>query len=308
MHAWESIQKTLEIIENRIGDDIQIEELADAAALSQFYYQRLFVRLVKKPVREYIKLRRLARACEALRNSNNKILDVAVEYGFGSHEAFSRAFKDAYSMTPTQYRQSDVWLNNFDKPDLLLNYTMIDIGVPLISDGLVLEMSRRTLERPVVFMGLQGYVSIGGKFPVGETTGVDEPGVIWQRFHQVKQHIPRVPNGREIGASHMGDAPSGCFCYFAGAEIDSKDSAAIAENFRIWTLPANDYLICGFEAENFEELVTVALNKAIKYMGLWQSKHNLKHEDFGAEIYFNVPDEADAAYMEMWALWAQEGK
>jgi len=305
MHAWESIQKTLDIIEGRIGDEIQIEELADAAALSQFYYQRLFARLVKKPVREYVKLRRLARASEALRNSNDKILDIAIEYGFGSHETFSRAFKDAYGMTPTQYREGDVWLNNFNKPDLLLNYTMIDIGVPLISDGLVLEMSKRTLERPVTFMGLQDYVSIGGQFPIGEATGVNEPGVIWQRFHQVKQHIPRIPGSREIGIAFMGDAPSGCFSYFAGAEVDG---GATAGDFHTWTLPVNDYLICGFEAESFEELVTVALNKAIKYTGLWQSKHNLRHEEFGAEVYYDVPDGADAAYMEMWTLWSEEGK
>ena len=68
MHAWEFIQKTLNYIEEHISEDIQIEELADIAGLSLFYYQRLFTRLVKKPVREYIKLRRLARACEVLRD------------------------------------------------------------------------------------------------------------------------------------------------------------------------------------------------------------------------------------------------
>ena len=67
MHAWESIQKTLNYIEEHIGEEIQIEELADLVGLSLFYYQRLFARLVKKPVREYVKLRRLARACESLR-------------------------------------------------------------------------------------------------------------------------------------------------------------------------------------------------------------------------------------------------
>ena len=51
MHAWESIQKTLNYIEEHIGEEIQIEELADLAGLSLFYYQRLFARLVKKPVR-----------------------------------------------------------------------------------------------------------------------------------------------------------------------------------------------------------------------------------------------------------------
>jgi len=61
----------LDYIEANIGDKIQIEMLTDIASLSMFYYQRLFTRLVKKPVREYVKLRRLARSCKSLENKNN---------------------------------------------------------------------------------------------------------------------------------------------------------------------------------------------------------------------------------------------
>lgn len=66
MHAWEQIQKTIEFIEDHLSEEISIETLAKTALLSPFYYQRLFSRLVKKPVAEYIKLRRMARATEAL--------------------------------------------------------------------------------------------------------------------------------------------------------------------------------------------------------------------------------------------------
>ena len=100
MHAWEAIQKTLDYIEDHIGEDISIEELAKLAALSQFYYQRLFSRLVNEPVREYIKLRRLARAVEVLQNKQKRIIDIALDYGFGSHETFTRAFKETYGITP----------------------------------------------------------------------------------------------------------------------------------------------------------------------------------------------------------------
>ena len=302
MHAWEAIQKTLEIIEVRINEDISTEELADAAALSFFYYQRLFSRLVKKSVQEYIKLRRFARACESLKNMDSRIIDTAVDYGFGSHEAFTRAFKAAYGITPTQYRKSDVRLNNFDKPDLMLNYTMIDLGVPLISDGLVLEINRKTLERPVNFLGVQDFVHIGGHFPSGEATGVNEPGEIWRRFGEVESKIPMKPNGRKIGVAHHGEAPKGTFAYFVGAEVETKTKA---DNLQAWALPKGDYLICGFEAESFEELVSVALNKAFKYIGIWQGKNNLKREGFGAEIYFNEQKEDGVFYMEIWAPWLE---
>ena len=156
MHAWEAIQKTLEHIEERISEDFKIEELADIAALSPFYYQRLFSRLVKKPVREYIKLRRLACAAEMLNSTQNRIIDIAAETGFGSHEVFTRAFKENYGITPSEYRNNKTKLIHFQKPDLLLGYIMIDEGVPLISDGMVLEINRKTLKNPINFIGVQG--------------------------------------------------------------------------------------------------------------------------------------------------------
>lgn len=295
MHAWEAIQKTLDNIEDHIGEDITIEELSETAALSVFYYQRLFSRLVKKPVREYIKLRRLARASEVLTDKNSRILDIALDYGFGSHETFTRAFKEAYGMTPEQYRENPVFLNQFDKPDLLLGYILIDEGVPLLSEGLVLEMNRKILSEPIDFMGFVGYVPIAGQFPVGEATGMDMPGEIWRRFHQEKGKIRRLPGARELGVAYIGDAPEGSFSYFAGAEVE----AGTADDcFKTWQLPVREYIVCGFEAENFHELTTVALNKAIKYSGLWLQKHSLTTDMFAPELYYGSTPES--TYMEFW--------
>ena len=295
MHAWEAIQKTLDHIEEHIGTDITIEDLADTAALSTFYYQRLFSRLVKKPVREYIKLRRLARATDDLGDKNRRILDIALDYGFGSHETFTRAFKEAYGLTPEQYREHPVFLNQFVKPDLLLGYVLIDEGVPLISDGLVLEMNRKTLNEPVTFMGLIGYFPIPGQFPVGESTGIDGPGELWKRFHQEKSRIHCKPGGHELGVAYTGDAPEGSFTYFTGTEVE----AGVSDDFfKTWQLPAREYIVCSFEAENFHELTTVALDKAIRYSGLWLQKHNVTTDMFAPELYYGSTPES--TYMEFW--------
>ncbi|MCL2702641.1 MAG: AraC family transcriptional regulator [Defluviitaleaceae bacterium] len=295
MHAWESIQKTLDYIEDNIKAEISIEELADIAALSLFYYQRLFARLVKKPVREYIKLRRLARAGKSLEDKNRRVLDIALEYGFNCHETFTRAFKDAYGFSPSEYRDNPVPLNNFNKPDLLLGYVMIDEGVPLISEGIVLEINRRVLEEPIDFLGIVGHINIDGQIPAGEVTGVDEPGAVWTRFHGEKHRINRKPEGREFGMSFMGDAPEGCFSYFAGAEVEP---GADHGGFHPWRLPAREYIVCGFEAEDFEKLVTDTLYKAMNYSYAWIEKHGLEIDFFSAEFYYKNP--ADTAYMELW--------
>ena len=308
MHAWESIQKTVDYIENNIGDEIHLEKLAEVANLSYFYFHRLFARLVKRPVQEYIKLRRLARAVESVRDTDKKILDIAVEFGFNSHETFTRAFKDAYGFTPTEYRDKPVLLNSFNKPDLLLGYVTVDEGVPLVSDGMVLEMNRRTLDEPIHFVGIRDFVRMDWYRPDGKVTGVDDPGMTWARFHEIKHNIEGVQGGRELGVSY-GGAPEGHFSYFAGKEALLETPENTHGDFVPWTLHAAKYVVCGFEAEDFEQLVTNAIYKAGEFAMTWMKKHNITCQHFLPEMYF--PHKTDVTYMEMWypiSKESQEGK
>jgi len=177
MHAWESIQKVLDYIEDNLAQSHSSEELSRIAALSPFYFQRLFTRLVKRPVNEYIKMRRLAKVCEILEDKSRRILDIAAEHGFNSHEHFTKTFKSAFGITPEEYRNNPVRLNQIAKPDLLLAYTMIDENVPLITDSIILEISRKTIDVPELYIGFSAPVSISDQIPLGETTGIDVPGL-----------------------------------------------------------------------------------------------------------------------------------
>jgi len=300
MHAWEAIQKTLNYIEEHIDEEIQVEELAEVAVLSLFYYQRLFARLVKKPVREYIKLRRLARACDTLSNKEKRIVDVAIEYGFGSHETFTRAFKSTYGITPAQYRDKPVRLSNFDKPDLLLNYIMIDEGVPLISEGLVLEMNRKKVEHPIDFLGVSDYIPFRRGKMMGERPGVDMADKVWHKFFHILDDIPRLSDGCCIGVCYHGGAPEDHTTYFVGAEVE-QDRESV--HFTKWRLPVREYVVCGFEAENFGQLTGTALGKAMKYTRFWLRNHQLIADGFFPEIYYQTPP--DAAYMELWIPFRQ---
>ena len=301
MHAWEAIQKTLNHIEEHLDEEIQIEELAAIASLSLFYFQRLFTRLVKKPVREYIKLRRLSRACVTLQDKENRIIDIAVKHGFGGRETFTRAFKETYGLTPAQYRDKPRSLNHFDKPDLLFNYVMIDEGVPLIHEGLVLEYNRKTLDEPISFLGVKDYWSFTPGKMLGERPGISEPGEIWDRFFSIVKDIPRKPDpgGRNIGVSYHGDAPEGYSTYFAGAEVEpgTEDS-----RFTSWQLPAKEYIVCSYEAEDFEQLMA-SMGKMHKFTRLWLKNHGLTADGFFPDIYY--PYSQEYAYMEMWIPFRQ---
>lgn len=297
MHAWEQIQVTLDYIEDRLAEEIKIEELARLAALSQFYYQRLFSRLVKRPVNDYIKLRRLAGASEALKNKSVRILDVALDFGFSSHETFTRSFKEAFGMTPEEYRSNPVRLNSFVKPQLMLNYTLIDENVPLIADGIIIEITRRRLTSPQYFIGLTTEEPAAG-IPGGGVTGVDTLGKLWDSFHEGKTRIQGLKDGEdELGVAYPG-TKEGYYRYFAGAETE-QDKAD--DGYSTWELPQGEYIVCAFEAENFEHLIMDAVYKADRYLfETWLPSHKLTCQPFAAERYASHSPETTG--MEVWVM------
>lgn len=296
MHAWEQIQQTIEYIEGHLDEEINIEHLAKLASLSPFYYQRLFSRLVKKPVAEYVKLRRMAKATEALLQKDQRILDVALALGFSSHEHFSRTFKDTFAMTPEEYRKNPRTMNRMTKPELQLQYTLVDEGVPLITEGIVLEVSRRQLIQPIHFIGLEKKMPVQFVDGLGTESGIDPLDTLWRNFHHKKRSELGInDDAEEIGVAYPCD-DSGYFNYFAGTKAGTEVSH---NGYKSWELPSGEYVVCTFEAENFEALVMDALYKAQQYLyGTWLQRHMLQTEAFCAERYASYTPETTG--MEIW--------
>lgn len=295
MHAWEAIQNSLDYIEDNLPDDITIETLAGVAALSPYYFQRLFRRLVKRPANEYVKLRRLAKSAEALKSKEQLIMHVAFDYGFSDHANFTRAFKEAYGITPEEYRNNPIILNQFVKPDLRLKYLSVEEDAPLVADGIVVEVTRRRLDDPRAFLGIAGEVP-DTELTRGRTTGIATIGLIWNEFHLKKNDIVNLlPEGNEIGVLYPGTAREGCCTYLAGAEALDNGNA---NGYASYSLPCGDYIVCCFEAENFAELIGSAVYKASSFMNTWVKKHRLTCGNFVAEMYYGTKPEAN--YMELW--------
>lgn len=113
MYQWhKNIQKAIEDIDACIRqqkeDALALQCLAGKWGYSPFYFSRKFREVSGMPFREYLRARRLAFALKELRDSQAGILDISLKYGFSSHEAFSRAFKKAYGITPSAYRRHPV--------------------------------------------------------------------------------------------------------------------------------------------------------------------------------------------------------
>ena len=110
MYEW---HKQIQIIVDQIDECIRhhhdealtLRFLSRKLGYSEFHTTRKFKEISGMQFRDYLRLRRLAFALKEVRDSEKSILDIAFDYGFSSHEAFTRAFKGAYDVTPSEYRK-----------------------------------------------------------------------------------------------------------------------------------------------------------------------------------------------------------
>ena len=109
MAQWHrNIQDIITIIDTCIhaqqDEALTLRALAQKLGYSEYYTSRKFRELAGMTLRDYLRLLRLAFALRDVRDTDMGILDIAVQYGFSSNEAFTRAFKKAYGVSPSAYR------------------------------------------------------------------------------------------------------------------------------------------------------------------------------------------------------------
>ena len=113
MEEWlRNIQRIIGEIDLCIKDcnneEITLKRISDSLGYSEFYVSRKFREISGMQFRDYLRYRRLAFALKDVRDTDKSLLGIALDYGFSSHEAFTRAFKEAYGITPSEYRQKPV--------------------------------------------------------------------------------------------------------------------------------------------------------------------------------------------------------
>lgn len=113
MYEWQQqiqiiIDEIDECIKQHQDEALTLQSLSRKLGYSEYYTTRKFREISGLPLRDYLRLRRLAFALWEVRDSSRSLLDIAVDYGFSSHEAFTRAFKATYGITPGEYRKNPV--------------------------------------------------------------------------------------------------------------------------------------------------------------------------------------------------------
>ncbi len=95
-------------IRNKHDESLTLKLLAQEFGYSESHFSRRFRQVSRMQFRDYLRYRKLAFALRQLRDTDNSVLQIALDHGFSSHEAFTRAFREAYGLTPSEYRKHPV--------------------------------------------------------------------------------------------------------------------------------------------------------------------------------------------------------
>ncbi len=114
MQGWiEGLQASIDYIEENLTEPLDIVEVAAKAALSPFYFQRIFGALCGMTVGEYIRARRMSQAAQELARTGAKVIDVALKYGYDSPDSFTKALLRFHGVSPSMAREPGASLRSF---------------------------------------------------------------------------------------------------------------------------------------------------------------------------------------------------
>ena len=112
--------KAVEFIEGNLKDGIAVADIADAVSYSLYHFCRMFNRVIHHTPYDYLIRRRLSESARELVETDRKIIEIAFDYQFNSHETYSRAFKRLFDVQPYQWRKQ----GGIDRRSLMSRLTL----------------------------------------------------------------------------------------------------------------------------------------------------------------------------------------
>ena len=135
--VWlDRMNEALDYMEANLTGDADLARAAQIAACSQFHFQRMFTYIAGVPLGEYLRRRRMSLAALELAAGDEKVIDLAMRYGYDSPTAFNRAFQNVHGVPPSHARKAGVRLTAYPritftlsvKGDTAMNYRIETIG------------------------------------------------------------------------------------------------------------------------------------------------------------------------------------
>lgn len=263
----DAVQRMQDYIEQHLDAQITLEQLAAAAGYSPYHATRLFKELVGLVPSEYLRARRLSHAALRLRDTTARVLDVALDAAFESHEGFTRAFSDRFGLSPDQYRREALPLALFmprSARDYFLHHKQGGSGMAeqARANTIFVQVVERPARKLILLRGRQATDYWG----YCEEVGCD----VWGMLTSLKS-----AQGEPLGVWLPENLRTpGTSVYAQGVEMPADYAGPVPDGMEAIDLPACQYLL--FQGEPYPD---EAMGQAIA--AVWQAMARYNPQPFG---------------------------
>ena len=302
MYEWHRlIQIAVDEIDKRLKshDDeaLTLQSLSKKLGYSEFHTTRRFKEISGMLLGDYIRLRKLAFALIEVRDMKCKFLDIAVKHGFGSHEAFTRAFKAAYGITPKQYRKNPspvilrTKINTFDR----YFFGLGEIGMIKSTEDVKVYFITMPAHK---FLHIKNYES-DGYWDFWEKQG-KKPGQDCNTICGLLDSIKGKLDGKD---DIIGKFSGQIMAYLYegngkkaegyGIRLPANYKGPKPENMLLNDIPEKEYIVFEHGPFNYEqesETVSKKLDNAIKAFDFTKTEYKLDTSAGRIEYFYFVPE------------------
>ncbi|MDD4493460.1 MAG: AraC family transcriptional regulator [Eubacteriales bacterium] len=240
-----AVQRMQDYIVAHADEEISLDELSNAAGYSKYHALRIFKEQTHRTPFEYHRALRLTTAAETLRDSDSKVIDVAMEAAFDSHDGFTRAFTRQFGITPQKYHAETPPVRYFTHYPISAYYTLKEGLNPMPKEPIKRTMTVTAVERPTRKLILVRSVNATEYFSFCEEMGCDWEGLfnsVPEKFdtsalltlpqNLIKPGTGNTASGVEVPIDYAKPIPAGCdvielppciMLYFQGAPFEDEN-------------------------------------------------------------------------------------
>jgi len=234
----ESVQRMQDYIAEHLCENITLADLSRVSLFSPWYSYRLFTQWTNMTPADYIRRFRLSKSALKLRDEACKILDVALELGFGSVDGYQRAFFREFGCNPREYAAAPIPLYLFTPYGVKYRATRKEKQMETVKNVFI-----QVIEKPARKVLIKRGVKAADYFAYCEEVGCD----VWGLLLSMKS-ISGEPVSLWLPKSYIKPGTSE---YVQGVEVATDYADVVPDGFDVIDLPASKYLM--FQGEPFAE-------------------------------------------------------
>lgn len=225
------IQRAIDYIEQHLTEEIDYEAAAREAYSSSFHFQRVFSILCGFTLGEYVRMRRLSLAANDIIHTDEKIIEIAMKYGYDSPESFTRAFTRFHGVTPSEAKRGAV-VKSFSRLSVkltLIGGTTMDYRIEKV-DALKIVCKKKQVTKPE------------------NATATADISAFWDdctadgTIKNILGYFPKEPRLKGLlGICFSCDMEANKFPYGIGVEYDGRPLAD--DSLEVVEIPENTYAV-----------------------------------------------------------------